>query len=77
MAYGRGIGAACSSSGSLERQDGDAMMQLGWMYETGTGVPQSDAEALRLYGMAAERRSSAGLRSLGVMYANGHGVVKS
>ena len=44
------------------------------MYDTGRGVPQDEAEAVRWYRLAAEQGHAGGQYNLGVMYANGLGV---
>ena len=38
-----------------EQGDATAQSSLGYMYATGEGVPQNDAEAVRWYRMAAEQ----------------------
>ncbi|MGH7165548.1 MAG: tetratricopeptide repeat protein [Nitrospiraceae bacterium] len=55
---------------------GDARSQydLGVMYDTGRGVPQSNEEALKWYGMAAKQGEARAQYNLGLMYANGQGV---
>ena len=44
------------------------------MYDSGRGVRQDDAEALRWYRKAAEQGYAKAQYNLGLMYANGHGV---
>jgi hypothetical protein len=44
------------------------------MYENGRGVARDNAEAVRLYRLAAEQGNAEGQASLGFMYANGLGV---
>ena len=44
------------------------------MYDTGDGVPENDAEAVKWYRLAAEQGNTNGQLNLGVMYANGEGV---
>ena len=44
------------------------------MYATGRGVPQDDAEAVRLYRLAAEQGEASAQLILGLMYATGRGV---
>ena len=55
---------------------GDARSQydLGVMYDTGRGVPQSNEEALKWYGVAAKQGEARAQYNLGLMYANGQGV---
>jgi hypothetical protein len=44
------------------------------MYDTGRGVPQDDAEAVRWYRLAADQGHATAQANLGVMYADGQGV---
>ena len=44
------------------------------MYDTGEGVPQDDAEAVRWYRLGAEQGNVSAQNNLGVMYVNGKGV---
>ncbi len=44
------------------------------MYNSGRGVPQDDAEAVRWYRLAAEQGLALAQYSLGVRYASGQGV---
>ena len=44
------------------------------MYDTGEGVPQDDAEAVRWYWLAADQGDAGAQYNLGVSYANGEGV---
>ena len=44
------------------------------MYRDGDGVPEDDAEAVRLFRLAAEQGFALAQFNLGVMYANGEGV---
>ncbi len=57
-----------------EAGDARAQYDLGVMYDTGRGVPQSNEEALKWYRMAAEQGEARALYNLGLMYANGQGV---
>ena len=57
-----------------EQGDAAAMSLLGYIYETGEGVPQNDTEAVRWFRMSAERGFALAQVSLGLMYANGRGV---
>ena len=57
-----------------EQGDAEAQLTLGFMYENGRGVPQDDAEAVRLYRLAAEQGHAPAQYNLGAMYAEGHGV---
>ena len=57
-----------------EQGDAAAQFNLALMYDTGEGVPEDDAEAVRWYRMAAEQGEAAMQFNLGVMCANGEGV---
>ena len=66
-----------------EAGDAEAQGWLGWMYESGKGVAQDDAEAEKWYRLAAEgfrRAAEAGdaeaQNYLGWMYQNGRGVAQ-
>ncbi|MEO2196677.1 MAG: tetratricopeptide repeat protein [bacterium] len=52
----------------------DGQRNLGVSYENGRAMPQDDAEAVRLYRLAAEQGYGPGLRHLGNMYLSGEGV---
>ena len=47
---------------------------LGVSYETGRGVPQDDAEAVRWYWLAADQGVALAQSTLGLMYSIGRGV---
>lgn len=51
-----------------------AQAYLGFMYETGRGVPQNYTEAAMWYRRAAEQGDSLAQYSLGVLYDRGQGV---
>jgi len=51
-----------------------AQIHLGFMYATGQGVPQDDAEALKWYRLAAEQGLAAAQHNLGLMYFEGLGI---
>jgi len=55
---------------------GDAVAQfnLGFMYESGNGVPENNAEAVEWYRKAAEQGISEAQYNLAHMYQNGEGV---
>ena len=48
--------------------------RLGWMYQYGEGVEQSDTEAVKWYRKGAEAGNANAMYNLGWMYANGRGV---
>ena len=51
-----------------------AQTNLGWIYQSGTGVPQDYKEAVRLYKLAALQGNPLAQTNLGVMYDEGLGV---
>ena len=57
-----------------ETGDADAQSNLGLMYDTGQGVPQNAAEAVKWYRLAADQGYASAQSNLGVMYANGQGA---
>ena len=59
-----------------EARNGDAEAQsiLGFMYDTGKGVPQDYAEAVKWYRKAAHQGFAEAQYNLGLMYYLGHGV---
>ncbi len=59
-----------------ESGNADAQNDLGWMLDTGDGVPEDDAEAVKWYRKAAEQNHAVAQCNLGYAYANGEGVGK-
>ena len=57
-----------------ERGDATAQYNLGVMYQDGQGVPQDDAEALKLFRLAADQGYAMAQCNLGMMYYFGEGV---
>ena len=57
-----------------ERGDGAAQSYLGFMFQTGRGVPQNYTEAAMWYRRAAEQGDSLAQYSLGLLYDKGQGV---
>jgi serine/threonine protein kinase/TPR repeat protein len=55
----------------------DAQMVLGYLYETGSGVKQSDEESVYWYRKAAEQRHVQAQYNLGLAYEYGRGVTKN
>ncbi|MDP3509052.1 MAG: caspase family protein [Candidatus Melainabacteria bacterium] len=51
-----------------------AQRLLGWMYDKGKGVPQSDTKAVEWYQKAAEQGIVSSQYNYGLMYMNGKGV---
>lgn len=56
--------------------NGDAMVNLGVMYEQGLGVGQSYPDAVIWYRKAADAANASGMFYLGVMYNIGRGVLQ-
>ena len=52
----------------------EAQYNLALMYDTGRGVPQADAEAVKWYRLAAAQGIAWAQNNLGLMYGNGEGV---
>ena len=61
---------------AAEQGDASAQFNLGFRYDTGEGVPEDDAEAVRWWLQAAEQGYASAQFNLGFMYANGEGVLK-
>ena len=59
-----------------EQGDADAQSSLGWMYDTGRGVPKDRKTAVKWYKLAAEQGHAFAQGQLGLMYAWGRGVLK-
>ncbi len=57
-----------------ERGEVHAQTYLGFLYETGQGMPRDDIQAARWYAMAAAKNQVTALNRLGVLYATGRGV---
>src|SRR5438105_2888305 len=57
-----------------ERGEPTAQAYLGFMYETGRGVPQNYTDAAMWYRRAAEQGDSLAQYSLGLLYDHGQGV---
>jgi TPR repeat protein len=57
-----------------ERGSAPAQTYLGFMFETGRGVPQNYTEAAMWYRRAAEQGDSLAQYSLGLLYDRGQGV---
>ena len=47
---------------------------LGYMYDTGKGVPQDYAESVKWYSLAADQGNAEAQSNLGLMYRDGKGV---
>jgi hypothetical protein len=59
---------------SAERGNARAQTMLGYMYQTGQGVPQAYDAAAYWYRLSAERGDTMAQYLLGLMYDKGHGV---
>lgn len=57
-----------------ERGNASAQTYLGFMFETGRGVPQNYTEAAMWYRRAAEQGDSLAQHALGLLYDRGQGV---
>ena len=75
-AYQRGdlAGALTQYRRLAEQGLAEAQYSLGFMYETGEGVPEDDAEAVRWWRRADEQGHAGAQSDLGLMYAKGEGV---
>ncbi|MEZ5895396.1 MAG: tetratricopeptide repeat protein [Parvularculaceae bacterium] len=62
---------------AAEKGNATAQYNLGWAYENGRGVEQSDVEAVRWYRQAAEQDYADAQYALGWMYENGRGVERN
>ena len=67
--------AAAQYQLAAAQNDADAQYDLAFMYEMGW-VEENDAEALRLYKLAAAQGLSIAMTSIGGCYRNGVGVAK-
>lgn len=59
---------------AADQGDPQAQNNLGVLYATGSGVPQSDAQAVEWYRLAAQQNDSQGQTNLAAMYQQGRGV---
>ena len=57
-----------------EQGNANAQNNLGVMYDSGKGVPQSYQEAVKWYRLAAEQGNANAQNNLGAMYGSGKGV---
>ena len=57
--------------------NGKAILHVGYMYENGLGVNQSDIQASIFYHIGAMRDDITSYYYLGLMYLDGKGVVKN
>jgi uncharacterized protein len=77
-AFERGdfVAAARLLTELAERGNAHAQAMLGFLYETGQGVPQAYVAASYWYRRAAEQGDTTAQYLLGLAYDNGHGVPK-
>jgi TPR repeat protein len=61
---------------AAERGDPQAQTQVGFMYETGRGLPQDYMAAVYWYRRAAEQGFPRAMHQLGLMYDKGQGVAE-
>ena len=59
---------------SAKKGEAEAQYNLGVMYANGEGLPENNAEAVKLWLLAADQGYARAQYNLGVMYANGEGV---
>ena len=74
LAGGNFVVAARLLKPLAERGNARAQAMLGFMYETGQGVPQAYAAASYWYRLAAEQGDTRAQYLLGLAYDKGHGV---
>lgn len=60
-----------------ERGHASPQFQMGWLYQRGLGVQQSDAQAVMWYGRAATQGYAFAQTALGKLYAAGQGVAQN
>jgi hypothetical protein len=63
-----------ATKAAAEQGNAEEQTNLGIMYDSGQGVPQDHAEAVRWYRLAAEQGDARAQTRLGIMYENGQGV---
>jgi TPR repeat protein len=66
--------APANAASTADAPDPAGLVNLGWKYEKGEGVPRDEVKAVALYRQAAEAGNPYGMKNLGVMYTNGRGV---
>nr|WP_323667895.1 tetratricopeptide repeat protein [Burkholderia cenocepacia] len=59
---------------AADQGDPQAQNALGYLYDSGRGVKQSDTDAFNWYRLAAEQGYANAQNNLGLMYENGQGV---
>ena len=61
---------------NAEQGDAEAQTRLGYLYDTGRGVPQDYSQAFLWYRRAADQGDATAQFNLGMLYNNGLGVPK-
>lgn len=69
--------SAPASPEPIARETAEALFQQGRDHETGRGVPRNDAEAARLYRLAANQGHAVAQYNLALLHANGRGAPQS
>lgn len=59
---------------AAEQGSACGQVSLAYLYDTGRGVPQNDAEAVKWYRMDADQGNASAQFNLGNMYCNGRGI---
>lgn len=62
---------------AAEQGNADGQVNLGWMYEYGKGVAQSNDEAVKWYRKSADQGNAYGQSNFGTMYRDGKGVAQN
>src|ERR1035437_6413735 len=70
------VAAFIATKAMAEAGHAQAQFDLGCMYDSGTGVPQSYDEALKWWAKAAEKGHAVAQNNLGLMYAAGISVAR-
>ena len=74
LVHGQTAAEVAELRARAEQGDAYAQFDLGVMYDTGRGVPQDAAEAVRWYRLAAAQGHANAMFDLGFMYGTGRGV---
>ena len=74
VSSGKNPAALQSLQSAANNGDANAQFQLGFLYNSGQGVPQDDAQAAAWYLKAADHGDANAQFNLGVLYVQGQGV---
>jgi len=78
MHYAIGIGDSKTAAkwyrAAAEQDHAGAQMRLGWLYEKGEGVEQSDVKAFEWFQKSAAQGLESAIAALGDMYKEGRGT---